>query len=68
MQPLDWEWDTMDIFYRAVNIWGTVNILSSEVYATLGTSQGSLTCPGRSTGFDLTGPADFFFAQSQTEL
>ena len=37
MQPLDWEWDTMDIFYRAVNIWETVNILSSAVHATLGT-------------------------------
>ena len=32
------------------------------------TSQGSLTCPGRSAGFNLTGPADFLSAQSPTEL
>ena len=32
------------------------------------TSQGSLTCPGQSAGFDLTGPADFLSAQSDTEL
>ena len=30
------------------------------------TSQGSLTCPGRSAGFDLIGPADFLLAQSHT--
>ena len=32
------------------------------------TSQGSLSCPSRSAGFDLTGPADFLSAQSHTEL
>ena len=31
-------------------------------------SQGSLTCPRRSAGFDLTGPLDFLLAQSHTEL
>ena len=32
------------------------------------TTQGSLTCPGRSAGFDLKEPADFLSAQSHTEL
>ena len=32
------------------------------------TSQGGLTCPGRSAGFDLKGQPDFLSAQSHTEL
>ena len=35
---------------------------------TRNTSQGSLTCSGRSADFDPSGPADFLSAQSHTEL
>ena len=53
------------------NFFWTIPIyqISPNQFCTTGyTCQGSLTCLSRSSGFNLTGPADLFSAQSHTEL
>ena len=54
------------IIYSLISV-SDWNLFSSQENTEY-TSQGSLTCPGQSAGFDLTGPADFLSAQSLTEL
>ena len=43
-------------------------LVRTALHSTGYTSQGILTCPSQSAGFDLTGPEDFLSAQSHREL